>query len=305
MDIQGAIDDFLRAMQVERNFSKNTILSYNRDLRLLLDYCANNGISSTSAIDSEKLSNFQSSLARQALSTRSIARVISAVRSFVRFVAREENLKSDILVALRPPRVTRKIPDVLSEGEVVTLISNAKEMKMDSCRDRAIVELLYAAGLRVSELCNLKLIDVDLDVGFVRTVGKGNKERVVPLGTAAVAAVKRYLSEERKELLTGKKVRTSDYVFVTRKGIRISRETVWRILKRIGIIAGIRKRIYPHMMRHSFATHILQNGADLRFVQELLGHSSINTTQIYTHVQSAHLKKTIDAFHPRSRRKLN
>ena len=226
----------------------------------------------------------------------SISRRIAAIRMFHRFLARERILKADPTTLIDSPKLWKKIPDTLSLNEVELLIAQPDPRDFQGARDRAILESLYATGMRVSEATNLKASNINLDIGFLRCIGKGNKERVIPLGKKAIASVNRYLEFSRPHFL---KKKTSEFLFINRSGNKLSRQSIWKLIKRYALQAKIKKPIKVHTLRHSFATHLLERGADLRSVQEMLGHSSISTTQIYTHIDKDRLKKIHKMFHPR------
>jgi integrase/recombinase XerD len=215
---------------------------------------------------------------------------------FHRFLAREKVLKSDPTNLIDSPKLWKKIPDTLTLNEIEALISQPDIRDKQGIRDKAILETLYATGMRVSEAVNLKIDNVNLDIGFLRCIGKGNKERVIPLGKKAILSLKRYLEVSRPHFL---KNRTCEFIFVSRFGKKISRQSFWKLIKRYARQARIKKPIRPHILRHSFATHLLERGADLRAVQEMLGHSNISTTQIYTHINRDRLKSIHRQFHPR------
>jgi integrase/recombinase XerD len=226
----------------------------------------------------------------------SISRNLVAIKVFHRFLVREGYCKVDPTSLLESPKLGRRIPDVLSTEEVKAIIEASNPRDWQGIRDRAILELMYASGMRVSELVNLKVSDLNLDIGFVRCLGKGQKERIVPIGKGAVSAIRRYSEKTRAKLA---KKNDNSFLFLSRIGTRISRQSIWKIIKKYAAIAKIKKKIKPHTLRHSFATHLLERGADLRSVQEMLGHSDISTTQIYTHINKDRLKSIHQQFHPR------
>jgi integrase/recombinase XerD len=230
------------------------------------------------------------------LSANSIARRLAAIKVFYRFLVRERILRSDPTSLIDSPKLWKKIPEALSLNEVDALLNQPNIRDKQGIRDRAILETLYATGMRVSEAVNLKIDNVNLDIGFLRCIGKGNKERVVPLGKKAIASIKRYLAISRPHFL---KKKECAFLFLNRFGNKISRQSLWKIIKRYAKLARIKKPIRPHTLRHSFATHLLERGADLRSVQEMLGHSNISTTQIYTHINKDRLKTIHRMFHPR------
>jgi len=292
------IDTFLNYLSVERSLSKNTIVSYRHDLRKYIKYLEGHKIASLSNTSTKHITEFMFSLKDAGLSSTSIARNLAAIKVFYRFLLRERILKVDPTSILDSPKLWKRIPDVLSLPEIEALIGAANLRQNQGIRDRAILELMYATGLRASELVSLKSSDLNLDVGFLRCLGKGSKERIVPLGKEAIVCVQRYLEKARPKLLKGSS--DSPILFLSRLGKKISRQSLWKLIKRYARIARIKKDIRPHTLRHSFATHLLERGADLRSVQEMLGHADISTTQIYTHVDKNRLKTIHKMFHPRA-----
>ncbi len=255
-----------------------------------------NGVDALSRITKEHITDFMLKEREQGISPNSVARRLAAIRMFHRFLTRERILKSDPSVLIDSPKLWKKVPDTLTVNEVEALISAPNSRNAQGVRDKAIFEVIYATGMRVSEAVNLKKVDVNLDIGFLRCVGKGNKERIIPLGRKAIESVKRYIQDSRPKLLRGKE---RDSLFVSRLGEKISRQSLWKLIKKYASAARIKKPIKPHILRHSFATHLLEHGADLRSVQEMLGHSDISTTQIYTHINKDRLKSIHKQFHPR------
>lgn len=285
------IERFLAEIQAERGSSTNTILAYRRDLRRFEEHVSGADLRNLGPRD---VAGFGAWLGARGLSPRSIARACSAVKVFLKFLAARGGGSSDAARGLRSPRSVPEVPQVPSSGEVGKWLEELRKAPW-ALRDRALLELLYACGLRVSELCSLRLSDVHLSHRYLRCVGKGDKERVIPFGAHAQAALVAYLERERS-------IRTkSDYLFPGRGAKPLSRITAWRIVRRAGALLRRVGRVYPHLLRHSFATHLVENGTDLRFVQELLGHSTIATTQIYTHVDRRRLAAIHRRFHPRSR----
>jgi integrase/recombinase XerD len=294
--VKELIDSFLDYLSVERALAKNTIVAYRGDLNLYLDFIDQRGISVLSKITKNDIVEFMLAQKGKVISPTSISRRLAAIRMFHRFLARERVLKSDPTILIDSPKLWKKVPDTLSLNEVEALISQPEVRNQQGTRDKAILETLYATGMRVSELSNLKTNNVNLDIGFLRCIGKGNKERIVPLGRKAIHSINRYLEFSRLHFL---KQKTSDFLFLSRSGAKLSRQSVWKLVKRYAKEAKIKKVIKVHTLRHSFATHLLERGADLRSVQEMLGHSNISTTQIYTHIDKERLKKIHQAFHPR------
>jgi len=290
------IDTFLNYLSVERGLANNTIISYREDLNAYLDFIAKSNIDVLSKITKNNITNFMFNQKERGIAVNSIARRLAAIRMFHRFLTRERILKDDPSTLIDSPRLWKKIPETLSLNEVEALIAQPDVRNAQGLRDRAILETLYATGMRVSEAVNLRKDNVNLDIGFLRCIGKGNKERVIPLGKKAIVSINKYLEAARGKLLNGKE---SEFLFVSRVGKNISRQSFWKILKKYAKLAKIKKPIKPHILRHSFATHLLEHGADLRSVQEMLGHSNISTTQIYTHINKDRLKNIHRQFHPR------
>jgi integrase/recombinase XerD len=290
------IDAFLNYLSVERGLSNNTISSYQQDLNYYIDFLERHHIDALSKATKSDVTNFMLAQKDRGISANSIARRLAAIRMFHRFLARERILKSDPTNLIDSPKLWKKIPETLSLNEINALINQPNIRDRLGIRDKAILETLYATGMRVSEAVNLKLDNVNLDIGFLRCIGKGNKERVIPLGRLAIISLKRYLETSRPHLL---KKRESEFLFLSRFGKKISRQSLWKIVKRYAKSARIKKPIKPHILRHSFATHLLEKGADLRSVQEMLGHANISTTQIYTHITKERLKTIHKQFHPR------
>lgn len=290
------VEAFLNYLSVERGLSSNTLASYRGDLKEYGTFLSARSAGALSRTNRNDIVGFMGDQKARGISSNSIARRLAAIRMFYRFLVRERILKDDPSGLVDTPKLWKKIPDTLSVGEVEALLAQPDLRRARGIRDRAILETLYATGMRVSEAVNLKTGAVNMEVGFLRCVGKGNKERVVPLGSKAVESIGLYLEKSRGKLL-GKK--QSDYLFISRLGKRLSRQSVWKMIKACALKAGIKKEIKPHLLRHSFATHLLEHGADLRSVQEMLGHSNISTTQIYTHINKDRLKSVHKMFHPR------
>ncbi|MCX7661952.1 MAG: site-specific tyrosine recombinase XerD [Candidatus Omnitrophica bacterium] len=289
------IELFLNFLSLERGFSQNTLVSYRRDLCLLEDFLRRQNLDLLS-IDKNKIKDFMLYQKDKGLSASSIARTFAGIRSFYRFLLREGLIKFDPTGFIESPKLWRRLPESLSLNEVERLLNQPNLRKPQGIRDKAVLETLYATGMRVSELVNLRLEQVNLDVGFLRCLGKGNKERVIPLGRKANSAIKRYLANVRPLFLKGG---FCEFLFLNRRGRKLSRQMVWKIIKKYAKEANIKKPIKPHILRHSFATHLLERGADLRAVQEMLGHTSISTTQVYAHINKERLKMIHRQFHPR------
>jgi integrase/recombinase XerD len=290
------IDTFLNYLSVERGLSRNTIQSYRRDLTAYIDFVSSRQVDTLSKIAKKDITNFMMNQKERGIAANSIARRLAAIRMFHRFLSRERISKSDPSSLVDSPKLWKKIPDTLSLNEVEALLAGPDIRDRQGVRDKAILETLYATGMRVSEAVNLKKDNVNGEIGFLRCVGKGNKERIIPLGKKAIAAIARYLESSRPRLLKGG---PSEFLFLSRLGKKLSRQSMWKLIKRYAKAARIKKSIKPHTLRHSFATHLLERGADLRSVQEMLGHSNISTTQIYTHINKERLKAIHKAFHPR------
>lgn len=286
---------FLEYLSVEKGLSSNTRQSYARDIQKLLDFLEGEKINLQKAADKNlvKFIHFQS---RMGLSARSLARLISSLRSYYSFLILDGIIKVNPTIDLLAPKLWFSLPKFLSVKDVDLLLRQPDEKQVKGCRDKAMLELLYATGLRVSELVSLKTNDVNLESGFLICKGKGGKERIVPLGNTSALAVKKYLEEARQKLWK----RETKTLFLTTRGGAFTRQGFWKMLKEYGEQAGLTQKISPHILRHSFATHLLECGADLRSVQLMLGHSQITTTQIYTHVTRKHLRKVYDKFHPRA-----
>jgi integrase/recombinase XerD len=287
---------WLEALALERGLSPRTVASYRGDLVRLGEWLALERRPDLLAADARALADHLRALARGAISPRSIARALSAMRGFYGALVEEGERSDDPTEHLDAPRKWRHLPRVLDEEEVGRLLAVPDAATAAGVRDKAMLELLYATGLRVSELVGLRLAQLRLEGGFLIAFGKGAKERVVPVGEAAEAALRRYLREARPRLAAGR----HDTVFVNLRGAPMTRQGFWKLLKAWGRAAGIRRELSPHVLRHSFATHLLEHGADLRVVQTLLGHADISTTEIYTHVHRERLRGLYDRFHPRA-----
>ena len=292
------IKDFIHYAVVERGLSHNTVVSYERDLNSYAAFLEEKeGLSSLNEVTRLHIIQFLKHLKDSGKSGRTIARHLASIRAFHQFLLREKVTAQDPSVHIESQKTERTLPKVLSLQEVETLLETPKLATPFGYRDKAMLELLYATGIRVSEMIELKLADVHLSLGFIRCFGKGRKERIVPLGEAASHAIGEYLEKARGKLL---KKNTEDALFLNHHGRQMSRQGFWKNLKKIALEAGIQKELTPHTLRHSFATHLLENGADLRAVQEMLGHADISTTQIYTHVTKTRLKDVYKQYHPRA-----
>jgi integrase/recombinase XerD len=297
MTLDALVDEYLTALVAERGASRHTREAYARDLARYLDFLEDQGLRNVAAIRPPHLNAFFARLRESGLTERSVARALSAVRGLHRFLLATGRAAEDPTELVRRPRAPRRLPGVLSLAQVEGLLAVPDTRRPPGLRDRAMLELLYATGLRVSELTGLPLGAVNLTAGFVRAVGKGDKERVVPVGREALRRLREYLERGRPALLKG---RESPALFVGRRGRPLTRQGFWALLKRCARDSGIGRAVSPHTLRHSFATHLLERGADLRAVQMMLGHADLGTTQIYTHVARTHLKEVHRRFHPRA-----
>ncbi|HVL66430.1 MAG TPA: site-specific tyrosine recombinase XerD [Vicinamibacterales bacterium] len=289
------IDTYRGYLRDVRRMSPNTLESYARDLSQLAAYAERKGVS-VETLDRRDLETFVRGLMASGLSPRSVARAVACIRGFYRFVAVERKLPENPADDLRSPRVWPALPKFLSLEEVDRLLEQPDVSTPLGLRDKALIEVLYATGLRVSELIALRAGDLNLEEGYLTCIGKGDKQRMVPLGQHAAGWVQRYLREGRPALV---KKRSSPWLFVNVRGGALSRVGFWKVLKGYGVKAGISRELSPHVLRHSFATHLLERGADLRMIQVMLGHADLSTTQIYTHVLEARLRSVYDQFHPR------
>jgi integrase/recombinase XerD len=292
------IDRFLQYLAVEKGLSRNTLEAYARDLQGYAAVVLGREISKMGEMTAEHTLGYFKALRSKGLSPRSTARALSTLKGFYKFLLQEQVVKEDPLRRVRSPRFVPRLPSVLTAGEVEELLQQPNSGHPLGVRDGAMLELMYATGLRVSELIHLSVNDVNLDVGYVRTRGKGSRERIVPLGKKACQALKEYLEGPRR---LPSLPSSPAALFVGRRGRGMTRQGFWKILRKYARNAGIHKRITPHMLRHSFATHLLEGGADLRSVQSMLGHVDIATTQVYTHVSREHLKRVHQKYHPRER----
>lgn len=292
--IEELIGAFLDYLALECGLSKNTVLAYRNDLRKFSNFLEKWGIKRPQDLRTDHLNLYMSSEKERGLSVNSVSRNLVAVKQFYKFLVMEGKLDRDILADVEAPRLWKRLPEVLHWRDVEKLLEGPSQEKPLGIRDKALLEVLYATGARVSEVATIELPDINLEYGYVRCRGKGNKERLVPLGEKAATALQRYLKEVRPKLNR----KGTHTVFLSRGGRPMRREDIWRIVKHYARKTGI-KVISPHGLRHSFATHLLERGADLRSVQEMLGHASIATTQVYTHIERQHLKHIHKKFHPR------
>jgi integrase/recombinase XerD len=290
------IDQFIFFMEVERGVSHNTIESYRRDIEKFSSYLGDKK-KNIDKVTRETFQEYMLSLKDKGLATSSIARNLAALKTFWKFLSAERIVNENVASIIETPKIWKYIPEVLNPKEVEGLLDSPSGKGWMGKRDKAMLEVLYATGLRVSELNNLKKNDIELEAGYLRCFGKGGKERIVPFGSIAKKAIENYIGKPREKV---RKEFSGDYLFLSRLGKKLSRQSVWKIIQKYAVLSGIKKHISPHTLRHSFATHLLAGGAELRGVQEMLGHADISTTQIYTHVSKDRLKKVHDEFHPRA-----
>jgi integrase/recombinase XerD len=290
------LNQFLNYLIVEKGLSKNTLMAYSHDLTRFLDHLRQKGLQDILKMGKFDVRSFLLTLKKQRFSTRTIVRYLVAIRTFFRFMIQEGILEVNPVEELESPKMAKTLPKILTLKEVEQLLEQPNSQIPLGVRDRAMLEMLYATGMRVSELVQLRMNQVNLEGGYVLVYGKGSKERIVPLGSEAMKWVDLYLKTARIKLAKGGE---SPFLFITRSGKGMSRQRFWRMIKVYGQRAGIRKSITPHLLRHSFASHLLERGADLRSVQMMLGHVDISTTQIYTHVTGERLKKIHQRYHPR------
>ena len=291
-----SVDTYLDFLRDVRRMSPNTLSNYARDLNTLARYAAQTS-TPVEALERRDLEAFTRQLMTGGLAPRSVGRTIACIRGFYKFLLLEKKIATNPAEDLHAPRAWPALPKYLDLGEVDRLLAQPDTSTPRGTRDKALIEVLYATGLRVTELLSLKAGDISLDAGYLTCIGKGDKQRIVPLGQSAVEWVKRYVADARPALLKGRK---SPWLFVNAKaGGRLSRVGFWKVLKEYGIKAGVSRDLSPHVLRHSFATHLLDRGADLRAIQMMLGHADLSTTQIYTHVLEARLRAVYDKFHPR------
>lgn len=292
------IEAFLAWIQLERGLSENTVTSYERDLRQAAHHLVEAGVEGWGDTEGPDLTSWIATLGREGYEPTSVSRKLSALRVFSNYLVKESGRRAGFAEVLAGPRLRRKLPDVLSIGEMRRLLEAPVEGTPMGNRDRAILELFYSSGLRVSELCGLTLQNADLGEQYLRVFGKGSKERIVPLGGPATTAIRNYLAVGRPQLV---KAKTGSELFLSQRGGALSRKTIWALVKDYAERAGIEKPVKPHLLRHSFATHLLGGGADLRAIQEMLGHADISTTQIYAAVEGERILDEHAQFHPRRR----
>lgn len=295
--MENLLADYLAYLKVERGLAHNTILSYERDLRKFIDFAKKAGLSDFNSVKRQQIITYLLRLQEEKMAPASVSRNLASIRSFFSYLSIENMLEEDPSSDLDSPKLSKKLPKVISVEEIDSLLKQPDEGDKFGIRDRAMLELLYASGLRVSELITLEIDDVNLDLGFLQCEGKGSKERIVPLGKIAIQYIQIYLEKSRPKLIRNTSQKS---LFVNFHGRPMTRQGFWKIIKKYAKQSGIDAEITPHTLRHSFATHLLENGADLRSVQEMLGHADISTTQIYTQVTQGKLQRVHKEHHPRA-----
>ena len=291
------LKEYLSYLELEKNLSKNTVASYKNDLSSFLRFLAELKIDDPSKIESRILLDFFSNLEKAGLTSSSAARYFSSLKGFLNYLFSNNYIKSNPIEKVNPPKLGKSLPGVLSFPEIDKILSMPDTSDTLGIRDKSILEVFYACGLRISELISLKLSDLFLSEDMIRVIGKGSKERIVPIGSSAIEWIQVYLTKSRP--LLQKKMKSENYLFLNSRGTKLSRMGVWKLVDKYVKQAGIEKPAHPHTFRHSFATHLIEGGADLRAVQEMLGHADISTTQIYTHIDREFIKQVHKQFHPR------
>jgi len=291
------LNEYLSVLKLEKNLSENTIESYRSDISSLLRFLEEYKIDDPSEVGYENLIAFFKALKNAGLNSRSAARYYSSLKGFFNYLVRNKYIAANPIEKVPTPKLGKNLPSVLSVNEVDAILSKPDTANILGLRDKAVLETFYACGIRVSELINLKLSDIFLEEEVIRVLGKGSKERLVPIGSSAIEWINNYLKHSR--LLLEKKTKSGNFLFLNSHGTKLSRMGIWKIVDRYVTEAGILKEVHPHTFRHSFATHLLEGGADLRAVQEMLGHADISTTQIYTHIDREYIKQVHKDFHPR------
>jgi len=296
-DISLLIDQYLNYLKVEKGLSKNTISSYSSDLAQFIDFIVKMKIKNVETVNKKNINSYIECLNKLKIKRTSLARKVTSIKNFFKYLIIENIITENPLLNIELPKSIRRLPNILSVEEVDSLLEKPNSQTLLGVRDKAILEILYGSGLRASELISLKLDSLNLNVGYIQAKGKGSKQRIVPIGDKGIECVNEYTKYVRPKLLNNK---DSEYLFLNRLGKPMTRQQLWNLIKKYGLLANIPKRLTPHILRHSFATHLLERGADLRSVQSMLGHSDISTTQIYTHVSVKRLQEVHKKFHPRS-----
>ena len=295
--MESFVKEYLASLRLERNLSENTIASYKNDLNSLINFLNDSGTKDPSEITSKNLNDFFVLLSKLGLSSRSSARYYSSVKGFFSYLFSNSYIKINPMEKISAPKVSKNLPGVLNINEIEKILAEPDVRTKLGMRDKALLETFYACGLRVSEIINLKISDLFLSDEMIRVFGKGSKERFVPIGSSAINWIGEYLKNSRP--LLEKKAKSQHFLFLNNRGTKLSRMGIWKIVNNYAQLAGIKREVHPHTFRHSFATHLLEGGADLRAVQEMLGHVDISTTQIYTHIDRDYIKQVHRDFHPR------
>lgn len=295
--MESFLKEYLATLTIEKNLSENTINSYKSDLTSFLNFITQSGIDDLSDIKTTHITSFFKLLKEAGLNETSAARYFSSLKGFFKYLYRNEYIKINPVERISPPKISRKLPEVLNVREINLILDQPNVKDTIGLRDKAILELFYACGTRISELINIKVNDLFLSEGVIRVFGKGSKERLIPIGSSAIKWIIKYLKKSRPLLV--KNIKSENYLFLNQRGTKFSRMGIWKIVRQYVKKAGIEKNVHPHTFRHSFATHLIEGGADLRAVQEMLGHSDISTTQIYTHIDRDYIKLVHKKFHPR------
>ncbi len=291
------LSDYLTELRIERNLADNSLEAYSRDIRNFIRFVADEGVNDLTDVTVEHARDFFNQLSTAGLNATSIARYHSSLKGFFSYLVVSEYIKKSPVARLKPPKLSRKLPEVLTPSEIDVIIDSIDTSTPAGLRDRAIIEVLYACGIRVSELTGMKKSDLFFEEEMIRVFGKGSKERFVPIGSAAIKAINDYLLHSRPLIA---KPSSGPVLFLnTKRGGGLSRVAVWMMIKEYAGLAGINKRVYPHIFRHSFATHLIEGGANIRAVQEMLGHTDISVTQIYTHIDISYIRDVVNRFHPR------
>ncbi len=295
--IEQFLGDYLNELRYERNLAENSLESYSRDIKSFLSFLSNSSITDLSEVTVENGREFFLQLSQSGLNERSLARFHSSIKGFFSFLVVSEYITKNPIARIKPPKLKKKLPEVLSPAEIDSLIAKTEDDTPAGLRDRAIIEVLYACGIRVSELAGMKKNDIFYDDEMIRVLGKGSKERLVPIGSSAINALKNYLTFGRPIIA---KPGSGNTLFINAKrGGGLTRVGIWKIIKQYAELAGLSKRVYPHIFRHSFATHLIEGGANIRAVQEMLGHTDISVTQIYTHIDITYIREVVHQYHPR------
>lgn len=291
------LGDYLNELRYERNLAENSLESYSRDIKSFLSFLSDSAINDLSEVTVENGREFFLLLSHSGLNERSLARFHSSIKGFFSFLVVSEYITKNPVARIKPPKLKKKLPEVLTPGEIDALIAKTENETPTGLRDRAIIEVLYACGIRVSELAGMKKNDIFFDEEMIRVLGKGSKERLVPIGSSAINALKNYLTFGRPII---SKPGSGNTLFINAKrGGGLTRVGIWKIIKQYAELAGLEKRVYPHIFRHSFATHLIEGGANIRAVQEMLGHTDISVTQIYTHIDITYIREVVHQYHPR------